>query len=112
MIYLPEEVTSSNCAIWQDSNTIRLFNGVPHSNTTLSYNDYFINSHYLARHGSVSFGMNVNNYNCIDSSEFTTVVSYRNDFADILIIAVIVVGVIWFLVSKLIKRLLCGRRVY
>ena len=79
MIYLPDVVSSSNCAYVYDNNTIRVYEEVPSVNTTIDYTDYFINSHYITRTGSTQFGQwSTIQYNCINSSNFTTNAIYHN----------------------------------
>jgi len=113
MIYLPEEITIDNCAYVYDSNTIRVYEEIPRTNSTINYTDYFVNSHYMSRTGSTTFNnYSTINYNCLDYTKFTTSYQYRNDIADILIISLIIIGVIWFLVSKPIRCLFRGFRRY
>ena len=113
MIYLPDEINSNQCAYVYDTNTIRVYDSIPRTGTTIDYTDYFINSNYITRTGSTTFGnYSTINYDCIDYTKFTTIYAYRNDFADILVIALIIIGVVWFLISKLFKTLLKGRKVF
>lgn len=113
MIYLPDEVTSNMCAYVYDKDIIRVYDTRPTYNTIINYTDYFINSNYLTRTGSTSFGSYTTlNYNCIDYNNFTTSYLYRNDLDKILIIALIFIGVCWFLISKIWKRLFYGRKVF
>ena len=103
MIYLPDVITSSNCAYVYDKDTIRVYEEVPVVNATIDYVDYFINSHYITRSGSTSFGQwSTIQYNCIDYNNFSTNAIYRNDFPSIMIMAFIFIFVCWFLVSKLV----------
>lgn len=113
MIYLPDEINANNCAYVYDTNTIRVYERVPQTNSTISYTDYFINSNYITRTGQTTFNnYSTINYDCIDYTKFTTSYAYRNDFASILIITLIIIGSVWFLISKLIKTLLKGRKVF
>lgn len=113
MIYLPDEITEQNCAYVYDTNTIRVYERMPANNTSVDYTDYFINSNYITRTGTTNFNSySTLNYNCLDYTQFTTNYAYRNDFANILIIALIIIGVIWYLSATLIKTLLKGRKRY
>ena len=114
MIYLPDTITSSNCAYVYDSNTIRVYEEVPRANATINFVDYFVNSHYISRSGNTTFNnwSSPIGYNCIDYTNFTTNGIYRNDFPSILIMASIFIFVCWFLISKLVKRLCYGRKIF
>lgn len=112
-IFLPDEITSLNCAYVYDRDTIRVYKNIPQNNRTIEYTDYFVNSHYLTRTGSTTFNnYSTINYDCLDYRTFTTTASYRNDFAGICIIFLCLVIPIWFLISKLIKTLLFGRKLF
>ena len=113
MIYLPLEVTNSKCAYVYDKDTFRVYEQIPQQNTTVAYTDYFINSNYISRTGSTTFGQwSTISYDCLDSSLFTQNPIYRNDFDKILIIAFILIFMYWFLISKLVKRLFYGRKIF
>lgn len=112
MIYLPNQVTNSNCAYVYDKDTIRVYDEIPRLNSTISYTDYFINSNYITRSGSTTFGnYNTLNYSCIPASEFTTNAVYRNDFPLILLTAVLIIGVAYYFIRTLYRRLFYGRRI-
>lgn len=84
MVYLPIQINSNNCAYVYDSNIIRVYDSRPTYNTTIQYTDFFINSHYLTRSGSTSFGQyQTLNYDCIAHTDFTTNIWYRIDISDI-----------------------------
>lgn len=113
MIYLPEEITSTNCAYMYDKDTIRVYEEIPVNNRTIDYTDYFINSHYLKRTGTTTFNnYSTINYDCLDYQDFTTTVAYRNDFPNILIMFLCLVIPVWILLSKLLKTFLFGRRLF
>lgn len=113
MIYLPVEITNNMCAYVYDRDTIRVYESRPQNNRTIAYTDYFINSHYISRTGTTTFNnYSTLNYDCLPAENFSKSVSYRNDLPDILIIALILIGSVWFLISKLIKTLLKGRKRY
>lgn len=113
MIYLPNNVTNNNCAYVYDSETIRVYDEIPRYNVTINYTDYFINSHYITRSGSTSFGSyNLPTYSCINYSDFTTNAFYRNDLASILIIAFILIFMCYYFIRTLVRRLLYGRKIF
>ena len=79
MIYLPDNITNTNCAYVYNSETIRVYDEVPRPNSTISYKDYYVNSHYIYRTGQTTWS-NYNTFNdtCLSSSNFTTNAFYRN----------------------------------
>lgn len=111
MIYLPDEISDTKCAYLYDKDTIRVYDSIPTQNQDINYTDYFINSHYLSRTGTTHFGNYTTiNYNCLDTSNFTTKYVYRNDLMEILVISLILIGCCWFLVAKMIRSLTRGFR--
>lgn len=95
MIYVPEFNTNT-CCYMNDSNTLRCYDRRPTNNSTVSYIDYFVNSHYLSRSGSQSFGNYNTNIQCIDNSKLTNSYFYRNDSVDIMLLFVLIAGFIFF----------------
>lgn len=106
MIYVPE--SDYSCYVVRDTNTIRAYKEVPRNNNEVEYRDFYVNSHYMYNDGKQNFNSNSTLPVCINKNDITDKFSYRNDFADILIISVVLIGVVWFLVSKLIKTLFFG----
>lgn len=112
-IYVPvEELSDYACYTIYSSEIIRAYVTRPANNSNSDYVNFYINSHYFTTEGNQQW----TNYSslpvCEDISKFTTNYAYRNDFADILLIALIIIGCIWFLISKLVKTLLKGRKRY
>lgn len=109
-IYIPlEEGQNYACYTIYDKDTIRAYVSTPALNSSSSYTDYFINSHYLQRTGVQQWGnYSTNLPTCIQSSLITTDFYYRNDIKDILIIFIILsIFAIWFpykLFSKIFGR--------
>ena len=102
-IYLPKEVNSTKCAIVYDKDTIRVYDSQPEINSSTSYSDFFINSHYIEKVGSESFSEVIPV--CLDSSNFTTDVYYRNDFDSILVIFLIFLLILFYFPYIIISRL-------
>lgn len=112
MIYLPDEIYSYNCAYIYDKDTIRVYDEIPRVNSTINYTDYFINSHYISRTGSTSFGQwSTISYDCLDYNDFTTNSLYRNDFLSALLIASILIFFCYYLIRTLVRRLCYGRKI-
>lgn len=83
MVYVPN-YSNGNCAVLNSSDVIRVYETRPTTNSTISYIDYYINSHYLSNNGTQTF----NNYVAIPNcrNDITTDFYYRNDLSDILFI--------------------------
>lgn len=111
-VYVPvENLNDYACYYVYDRETIRAYKNKPALNSSSEYTDFYINSNYLEKNGSSTWG----NYNsslpvCLSSENLTNSYVYRNDFADILIIWFVIVFVIYFIVTKLIRTLLRGFR--
>lgn len=111
MIYLPESISSNQCAYVYDKDTIRVYESMPRYNSTISYTDFFINSNYLTRTGSTTFSQYSTLPNCRDFEDFTTNVGYSNYFDKVLVMSLILIGVVWFFCKTLIRRFLYGRKI-
>lgn len=86
-IYLPiENVSDFACYSIYDKDTIRAYRTYPQLDSSSDYVDFYINSHYLQRIGTQSWGQwNSSLPTCLNSSSITSDFYYRNDFTDILI---------------------------
>lgn len=113
-IYLPVEIHSPNCAYVYDKDTIRVYEEVPRQNATINYTDYFINSDYISRTGSTTFGNWTQplSYACLSSSDFTTSAFYRTDIANIVIVAFALIFMCYYFIRTLLRRLFYGRKRY
>lgn len=111
MIYVPD-LDNYVCYVVRDTNTLRAYKTMPEKNADVDYRDYYINSHYLYQDGVQSFSSYSNLPVCLSSDNLTTAYAYRNDFTDICIVFVILVGIFWFFASKLLKVLFKGRKLY
>lgn len=112
MIYLPN--TSKSCYVIINKDTIRAYDENPNTSTSteINYTDFFINSHYLEKPGVLLKESTTIVENCIPPEELTTAYIYRNDIHQILVIALILIGVVWYLILTLIKALFKGRKVF
>lgn len=108
MIYVPD--TSYSCYVLVNKDTIRAYSQTPYNpgynqSVNINYRDYYINSNYLYVDSYQTF----NNYSqlpvCLDISNLTDEVYYRNDFASILIIFTIMAFFIIYLPLKVFFRL-------
>lgn len=112
-IYVPVgNINDYACYVISSADVIRAYETTPKTNSTVNYVDFYINSHYMQKPGTQTFSQYTTVPDCIDSANLTNVYSYRNDFADICIIAIILIGCVWFLISTLVKTFLKGRKRY
>ena len=107
-MYVPN-YESGNCAYLYSDNFIRVYDTTPTNNSTIHYIDYLISNHYLQREGYQTFGSYSTLPVCSDN--VTTNWYQRTDILDIILLFTLFVGFNWFLISKLVKKLL-GRGRY
>lgn len=110
-IYVPD-TTNYQCFVVRDSNTIRAYEEIPTNNSTIDYRDYYFKSNYLYQDGVQTFSQYTTIPVCLDNNLITDNFYYRNDFADILIIFLVLIGVPLLIVTKLIKIFFLGRKLY
>lgn len=111
MIYVPEK-DNYKCYVVRSEEVIRAYKTVPTTNSTVEYRDYYYNSNYLYNDGTQTFSQYSTLPVCLSDDVLTSAYGYRNDFADICIIAIILIGSVWFLISKLIKVTFKGKKLY
>lgn len=84
-IYVPS-FTSNSCVVVLDKDTIRVYDNQPLDFQEVNYTDYYINSHYLSKSGSIVYGDSSFIDSCISNNDLTSDSFYRNDIDSILII--------------------------
>ena len=106
-IYLPiDNVNDFACYSIYDKDTLRAYYTKPALDSSSNYVDFYINSHYLQKTGTQSWGQwNSSLPTCLSSDTITTDYYYRNDFPDILLIFIIFAIVGIYLPFKLISRI-------
>ena len=106
-IYLPiDNVNDFACYSIYDKDTVRAYYTKPALDSSSNYVDFYINSHYLQKTGTQSWGQwNSSLPTCLSSDLITTDYYYRNDFPDILLIFIIFAIVGIYLPFKLISRI-------
>ena len=104
MIYVPN-LENYDCFVVQSEGVIRAYEEIPSRNSSINYRDYYIQSNYIYRDGIQNFGSTSNLPICIQNSEITSEVYYRNDFSDILIIFIIMSIFCFYIPFCLFKRL-------
>lgn len=81
-IYLPVLIEDNQYVSVIDKDTIRVFENEPIQDNLVNYTDYYINSHYLKKEGSLIIN---ENYTYVDKTLITDIVWYRNDLPSIMI---------------------------
>ena len=104
MIYVPD-LTNYKCYVVQSEGVLRGYEEVPTNNTTINYRDFYINSNYIYRDGSQTFGQFSTLPVCLSSDVITSDVYYRNDFDSILIIFLIMSIFCFYIPLKVFLRL-------
>lgn len=104
MIYVPD-LTNYNCYVVQSEGVLRGYEEVPTNNSTINYRDFYINSNYIYRDGSQTFGQFSTLPVCLSSDVITSDVYYRNDFDSILIIFLILCIFCLYIPLKVFLRL-------
>lgn len=110
MIYVPD-YEDGQCAYMYSNNILRVYDSTPSSDTTINYTDYMVDNHYLYREGSTTFTQYSNIPICLSDDSITTNFGYRTDISDILITFTLIVGIIYFIISRLWRALFKGGRV-
>lgn len=87
-IYLPvDDVNDFACYSVIDKDTIRAYRTQPQNESSSEYVDFYINSHYLQKTGTQTWGQWSSNLPiCTSKYSFTNNYYYRNDFSSILFI--------------------------
>ena len=87
-IYLPvNNVNDFACYSVIDKDTIRAYRTQPQIDSSSEYVDFYVNSHYLEKTGTQTWGQWSSNLPiCISKDLFTTNYYYRNDFCSSLFI--------------------------
>lgn len=110
-IYAPN-LEDYQCFVVRDSNTLRAYEEIPRQNSTISYRDYYINSHYLYQDGVQTFSQYASLPICLDNELMTNAYGYRNDISDIVVVSFFLIFTCYFLVSSCIKCLFKGRKLF
>lgn len=103
-VYVPN-YTNTNCAYIYSSDIIRVYDSVPHANTTVAYKDYYIKSNYIYNTGSTTFNQYSTLPTCISNSRITTDVNYRNDIDSIYFLFVLFAFCCFWLPWKLLTMM-------
>lgn len=104
-IYVPD-LENYKCFVVQSSDTIRAYEEIPQKNTEVNYRDYYINSNYIYKDGTQSFGSYTNYLPvCLSTDVISDDVFYRNDIDSILTIFCIMSIISFYIPIKIFNRL-------
>lgn len=103
-IYLPiDNFNDFACYVVQDKDTIRAYSKKPAYNSSSDYIDFYINSHYLKKSGTQSWGQSTY-YGlpvCLPQDNITNDIYYRTDLVDCLIIFSLLALIMFWVPVKL-----------
>lgn len=103
MIYVPD-LENYQCVNVRGEGVIRAYKQIPQNNITVDYRDYYINSNYIFTDGQQQFSSYTGLPVCIDNSNLTSEVYYRNDFDKILVIFLILSIFCFYIPIKIFLR--------
>lgn len=104
MIYMPD-LENYSCFVVQNEDVIRAYETTPTYNSNIMYRDYYINSNYIYRDGTQSFGNYATLPVCLSNATITDNVYYRNDLASILVVFAILTVVCIYIPLKIFFKL-------
>lgn len=108
MIYVPN-LDNYECVVVRSEEIIRAYEELPRNNSESSYRDFYYNSNYYFNDGVQTFSQYTTLPSCIDNSNLTDDIWYRNDFDKILIIFLILFIFIVYFPLKIIFRFIKRR---
>lgn len=103
-IYVPD-LENYECFVVRDEEVIRAYEEIPTYNSTVIFRDYYINSNYIFNDGVQQFSNYSTLPSCLDKSNLTSDVYYRNDFDSILVIFLILSIFCFYIPIKIFMRL-------
>ena len=109
MIYVPQDYNvSSYCVTLNSNSVLRVYTSQPNYNTDVAYRDFMLDNHYIYRDGVTHFSQYSTLPTCYSSSELTSFWGYRTDLSDILLCLAIIIGFLYFVLSRPFKMLFRG----
>ena len=105
MIYVPQNETYKYCPYVANSNAIRVYDRQPQLNSTANYRDYYYNGSYVYTEGQQTWSNYSTLPTCLQSSEVTQNVFYRNDIDKILLTFIIILIIGFYFPYKIISRM-------
>lgn len=89
-IFLPSDSTYNKCYVVQSEGVIRGYDRQPSYNVSYNYRDYYINSNYIFRDGTGTWGQYSTLPICLDNNLITHDYYYRHDFSNIAIMFLVI----------------------
>lgn len=103
-IYLPSDSTYNKCYVVQNEDVIRGYDRLPSNNVNYNYRDYYINSDYIFKDGSGTWGQYTTLPVCLDNSIITNDFYYRLDLDKIMVVFFVMFFIIVCIPMKLFSR--------
>ena len=102
-IYLPvDNISKFSCYSVRDKDTIRAYYSKPSINSNSDYVDFYINSHYLQKTGTETWGQWTSNLPvCLPNSSITNKIEYRVDFFESMFLFLLLLFILFWLPLKL-----------
>lgn len=102
-IYIPIEKENISCVSVLDHNTLRVYDNIPDFNSSSTYTDFYIDSHYLSKVGVETFSESIPG--CISSDLITNDFYYRQDFDSILFVFIVLMFFMFLVPFKIFTKL-------
>lgn len=103
-IYVPN-LENYQCVYVRSNDIIRAYFQKPQNNSTVTYRDYYINSNYIYTDGEQSFSNYTSLPTCLNNTNLTSEVYYRNDFDSILVMFICLCLIFFYIPIKILFRL-------
>lgn len=107
MLYVPN-IENYKCVVVRSEQAIRAYKEVPTNNSTIDYDDYYIQSNYISQSGQQTFSNYTTLPTCIDESYLTDDWLYMVDSYQIFLIIIsilIIIGMGFKLMFRFFRRL-------
>lgn len=107
MLYVPN-IENYKCVVVRSEQVIRAYKEVPTNNSTIDYDDYYIQSNYISQPGQQAFSNYTQLPTCIDDSYLTDDWLYMVDSYQIFLIIIsilIIIGMGFKLMFRFFRRL-------
>lgn len=103
MIYVPNK-ENYECFVVENEDVIRAYTEIPENGSVVTYRDFYINSNYIYLDGSQEFSEYTTLPVCLDNTNISSDVYYRNDFDKILVIFLILCIFCFYIPIKMFLR--------
>lgn len=104
MIYVPSDNTYDKCYVVQSEGVIRGYDRQPAYNTSYNARDYYIESDYIYRDTSGSWGTYATLPTCLSNDVISNSYWYRTDLDKILVCFIILAIFCFYFPYKIISR--------